>query len=57
MSYKLARRNNNLRYADGTTLTAENEEERKSLLMRVKKENEKAGWKFSIEKKKKQLRL
>ena len=52
MSYKLARRNNNLRYADGTTLTAENEEERKSLLMRVKKENEKAGWKFSIEKKK-----
>ena len=43
MSYKLARRNNNLRYADGTTLTAENEEERKSLLMRVKKENEKAG--------------
>ena len=43
MSYKLARRNNNLRYADGTTLMAENEEELKSLLMRVKKENEKAG--------------
>ena len=43
MNYKLARRNNNLRYADGTILMAESEEELKSLLMRVKKENEKAG--------------
>ena len=41
MSYKLARRNNNLRYADGTTLMAENEEELKSLLMMVKEESEK----------------
>ena len=49
MSYKLARRNNNLRYADGTTLMAENEEELKSLLMRVKKESEKAGLKLNIQ--------
>ena len=34
---------NNLRYADDTTLMAENEEERKSLLMRVKEESERAG--------------
>ena len=41
---KIARRNiNNLRYADGTTLIAENEEELKSLLMKVKEESEKAG--------------
>ena len=39
---KIARRNiNNLRYADDTTLMAENEEELKSLLMKVKKESEK----------------
>ena len=39
---KVARRNiNNLRYADDTTLMAESEEELKSLLMKVKKENEK----------------
>ena len=39
---KIARRNiNNLRYADDTTLMAENEEEPKSLLMRVKEESEK----------------
>ena len=50
MSYKLARRNNNLRYADGTTLMAENEEELKSLLMRVKKESEKVGLKLNIQK-------
>ena len=38
---KIGRRNiNNLRYADDTTLMAENEEERKSLLMRVKEESE-----------------
>ena len=41
---KIARRNiNNLRYADYTTLMAENEEELKSLLMKVKEENAKAG--------------
>ena len=39
---KMARRNiNNLRYADDTTLTAESEEELKSLLMKVKEESEK----------------
>ena len=49
---KIARRNiNNLRYADDTTLmAAESEEELKSLLKRVKKESEKAGLKFSIQK-------
>ena len=41
---KITRRNiNNLRYADGTTLMAEYEEELKSLLMKVKKEREKVG--------------
>ena len=40
---------NNLRYAD-TTLKAESKEERKSLLMKVKEESEKAGLKFSIQK-------
>ena len=40
---------NNLRHADDTTLTAESEEELKSLLMKVK-ENEKTGLKFSIQK-------
>ena len=40
---KIAKRNiNNLRYADDTTLMAENEEELKSLLMRVKEESERA---------------
>ena len=48
---KIARRNiNNLRYADDTTLMAENEEELKSLLMKVKEESEKAGLKLSIQK-------
>ena len=41
---------NNLRYADDTTLKAENEEELKSLLMRVKEESEKAGLKLNIQK-------
>ena len=41
---------NNLRYADGTPLMAENEEELKSLLMKVKEENEKVGLKLSIQK-------
>ena len=41
---KIARRNiNNLRYADDTTLVTKSEEELKSLLMKVKKESEKAG--------------
>ena len=43
---KIAGRNiNNLRYADDTTLMAESEEELKSLLMKVKEESEKAGFK------------
>ena len=46
---KVARRNvNKLRYADDTILTAEREEELKSLLMRVKEESEKAGLKLNI---------
>ena len=48
---KISRRNiNNLRYADGTTLMAEIEQELKSLLMKVKKESEKAGLKHNIQK-------
>ena len=48
---KIARRNNNnLRYADDTTLMAESEAELKSLLMKVKKESEKVGLKLSIQK-------
>ena len=48
---KIARRNiNNLRYADDTTLIAESEEELKSLLMKVKEENEKVGLKLNIQK-------
>ena len=48
---KTARRNiNNLRYADDTTLMAEIEEELKSLLMKMKKESEKVGLNFSIQK-------
>ena len=47
---KIARRNiNNLRYADDTTLMAENKE-LKSLLMKVKEENEKVGLKLNIQK-------
>ena len=41
---------NNLRYADDTTLMGKSEEELKTLLLRVKEENEKAGLKFSIQK-------
>ena len=41
---------NNLRYTDDTTLMAENEEELKSLLMKVKEESEKAGLKLNTEK-------
>ena len=40
---------NNLRYADDTTLTAESEEELKSLLMKVKEESEKVGLKLNIQ--------
>ena len=47
---KIARRNNNLRYADDTTLMAESEEELKSLLMKVKEDSEKAGLKPNIQK-------
>ena len=41
---------NNLRYEDDTTLMAENEEELKSLLMKVKEDSEKVGLKFNIQK-------
>ena len=48
---KTAGRNiNNLKYADDTTLMAESEEELNSLLMKVKKKNEKAGLKLNIQK-------
>ena len=48
---KIAGRNiNNLRYADDTTLMAENEEELKSLLMKVKEESQKVGLKLNIQK-------
>ena len=43
------RNSNNLRYADDTTLTAESEEELKSLLMKVKEKSEKAGLKLNIQ--------
>ena len=48
---KITGRNiNNLRYADDATLTAESEEELKSLLMKVKEESEKVGLKLNIQK-------
>ena len=48
---KIAGRNiNNLRYADDTTLMAESEEDRKSLLVKVKEESEKVGLKLNIQK-------
>ena len=48
---KIAGRNiKNLRYADNTTLTAESEEELKSLLMEMKEESEKVGLKLNIQK-------
>ena len=48
---KIARKNiNNLKYADDTTLTAESEEELKSLLMKVKEESEEVGLKLNIQK-------
>ena len=48
---KIAGRNiNNFRYSDSTTLMVESKEEPKSLLMKVKEQNEKAGLKFNIQK-------
>ena len=47
---KIAGRNNNLRYADDTTLMAESEEELQSLLMKVTQESEKVGLTFNIQK-------
>ena len=47
---KIPWRNNNLRYADDTTLMAESEEELKCLLMKVKEESEKVGLKLNIQK-------
>ena len=48
---KMPRRNiKNLRYADDTTIMAESEEELKSLLMKVKEESEKVGFKLNIQK-------
>ena len=46
----VARNINNLRYTDDTTLMAESGEELKRLLMKVKKESEKAGLKLNIQK-------
>ena len=53
MNHKLESRSpnvNNLRYADDTTVMAESKEELKSVLMRVKKESEKAGLKLNFQK-------
>ena len=51
VAIKIARRNiNNLRYADDTTLMGENEEELKSLLMRVEEESKNIGLKPNIQK-------
>ena len=47
---KIPERNNNLQYADNITLMRDIEEELKSLLMRVKKDSEKVGFKFNIAK-------
>ena len=48
---KIARRNiYNVRYADDTTLMAESEEKLKTLMMKVKEESEKVGWKVNIQK-------
>ena len=47
---KIARRNNNFRYADDTTLKAENEKELKSLLIKVREKSGKAGLKLNIQK-------
>ena len=44
------RKINNFRYADDTTLMAESEEDLRNLLMKVKEDSEKAGWKLNIQK-------
>ena len=46
----VGRNSNNLRYADDTTLMGESEVELKSLLMKLKEEGEKAGWRLNIQK-------
>ena len=48
---KISSRNNNLRYADDTTLKAESKKELKNLLMGLKDESEKAGLKLNIQEK------
>ena len=48
---KISSRNNNLRYADDTTLKAESKKELKNLLMGVKDESKKAGLKLNIQEK------
>ena len=50
MKHKLESNINNLRYVDDTTLMAENKEELKSLLMKVKEESKKVDLKFNIQK-------
>ena len=52
---KIARRNGNFRYVNDATLMAESEEELKSLLKRVKEENEKDSLKLNIQKKEKKI--
>ena len=47
---KIGERNNNLRYADDTTLMAESEEEQKSLLMKVKEDSDRVGLKLNTQK-------
>ena len=47
---EVAGKSNNLRYADDTTLMAESEEELKSLLIKMKQQNEKGGLKLNIQK-------
>ena len=55
---KIGRRNiNSLKYVDDTTLMAESKEQLKSLLMRVKEENERVGLKLNIKKKKKKIKI
>ena len=47
----LGRNTNNLRFSDDNSIKAESEEQLKRLLMKVKEDSEKAGFKFSIQKK------
>ena len=50
LAEEISRRRNNLRYTEDTTLMAESEEELKSILMKAKEEDEKAGLKLNIQK-------